>query len=81
MAGPADHQGFPALAAHEVHPCGSVGLPVPVEVGKFSNLMDLNVIGLLADLAHVPEESLDDLAVAVWGGIRDTVREHRSCSV
>jgi hypothetical protein len=56
MAAPADHQGFPALAAHEVHPCGSVGLPVPVEVGKFSNLMDLNVIGLLADLAHAPSQ-------------------------
>jgi hypothetical protein len=50
--------------------------PFPLRSASF-DLMDVNVIGLLADLAHAPEESLDDLAVAVWGGIRSTVEEHR----
>src|SRR5205823_527854 len=45
----------------------------PNEVCQFADLVDLDVVRLLADLTRASQESLDDFAVTVRGGVRDSV--------
>jgi hypothetical protein len=65
MAGPADHECFPAFGGHDVHPLGPIDSPGPGEIGELTDLMDFDISVLLADLAHAPEKSFHDLPVAV----------------
>ena len=70
MAWPADHEGLPTLVHHDIHPFGPAGLSDLGEVGKLTDLMNFDISVPLADLAHAPEKSLNDLPVAVWSRIR-----------
>jgi hypothetical protein len=74
MARPADHEGFPAFAGHDVHPLVSIDVPGPGKIGEFADLMDFDISVLLADLTHAPEKSFHDLPVAVQGDAQS-----RSC--
>jgi hypothetical protein len=72
----ADHQGFAAAFSHELRPEG-LWLAGPVEIGKGADVVNLNVVRPLTELAASRLEPSDQLFVGMQRPGRDTVGEHR----
>ena len=76
VAGGADHQGFAAPFHHELCPCGLCRSGV-AEVGKLSDVVNRDLVLLLADLASAPEQPFGQLFAGVDDPFRGAVDEDR----
>ena len=76
MAGGADHQGLASPVGHGLGPQG-LQWPGLAEVGEFSDVVNLHLTRLSADLANVREESCDDLLVRIVNPDRLAVDDRR----
>jgi hypothetical protein len=66
VAAAADHEGLAAASVHGLRPVG-LRLSGPVEIGERADVVDLNAVRSLAELASALLESFDQLLVRVDG--------------
>jgi hypothetical protein len=61
VAGTADYEGLAASLGHEMHPCGSFTSAGAVEIGELADVVNLEALLGVADLAALGKQPVDQL--------------------
>ena len=65
VTGPTDYQRFSLSCCHQLDPCWPFFPPLPFEVCEFSDMMDFDIFGCLAEFTGIRQKSLQDLCPCV----------------